>query len=42
MVTKKEVNAEEEGSVMVMEKRRLLLERKEDRLNAFDAVNNTC
>jgi hypothetical protein len=42
MVTEKEVNAEEEGSVVVVERRRLLLERKEDRLNAFDAANNTC
>ena len=38
----KEVDAEEEGSVIVIERRRLLLERKEDRLNAFDAANNTC
>ena len=42
MVTEKEVDAEEEGSVVVMERRRLLLERKEDRLNAFDVANNTC
>jgi hypothetical protein len=42
IVTEKEVDAEEEGSVVVMERRRLLLERKEDRLNAFDVANNTC
>jgi hypothetical protein len=42
MVTEKEVDAEEEGSVVVVERRRLLLERKEDRLNAFDAANNIC
>jgi hypothetical protein len=42
IVTEKEVDTEEEGSVIVIERRRLLLERKEDRLNAFDIVNNTC
>ena len=41
-MTEKEVDAEEEGSVMVVERRRLLLERKEDRLNAFDVANNIC
>ena len=42
IVIEKEVNAEEEGSVIVIERRRLLLERKEDRLNVFDVANNTC
>jgi hypothetical protein len=42
IVTEKEVDTEEEESVVVVERRRLSLERKEDRLNVFDAANNTC